>query len=149
MRSLDLFGRAPHNGSVPLASAPASARRVLVIDDDVSVTDAVSRTLRLEGYEVWAAFSASEGLALARKHLPGAIVLDLRMPLASGLDVVRAIRAVPTLETAAIAVVTGDYLPATELLDASAALGAELRYKPVYLEELVLLTRDMLNLNRA
>ena len=32
-----------------------SRARVLIVDDDVSVTDTFSRMLRLEGYEVWAA----------------------------------------------------------------------------------------------
>ena len=38
-----------------------TAARVLIVDDDVSVTDTFSRMLRLEGYEVWAALSADEG----------------------------------------------------------------------------------------
>ena len=71
--------------------------RVLIVDDDVSVTDTFSRMLRLEGYEVWAALSADEGLSLAQTHRPHAIILDLRMPLTSGLQFLRAIRAIPGL----------------------------------------------------
>ena len=79
------------------------------MDDDVSVTDTFSRMLRLEGYEVWAALSADEGLSLAQTHRPHAVILDLRMPLTSGLQFLRAIRAIPDLSNTPVAIVTGDY----------------------------------------
>ena len=134
-----------HNGAVPLPSAVGSTTsRVLIVDDDVSVTDTFSRMLRLEGYEVWAALSADEGLGLAQAHRPHAVILDLRMPLTSGLQFLRAIRAIPGLTSTPVAIVTGDYY----LDDAQAAeiraLGAELRYKPLWLEELVTLARELL-----
>ena len=123
----------------------ATASRVLIVDDDVSVTDTFSRTLRLEGFEVWAALSADEGLSLAQTHRPHAIVLDLRMPLTSGLQFLRAIRTIPGLANTPVAIVTGDYY----LEDAQAgeirALGAQLHYKPLWLEELVTLARTLLD----
>ena len=87
----------------------AAAPRVLIVDDDVSVADTFSRTLRLEGYEVWSALSADEGLTLAQTHRPQAVILDLRMPLTSGLQFLRAIRAIPGLTNTPVAIVTGDY----------------------------------------
>lgn len=121
-----------------------TASRVLIVDDDVSVTDTFSRMLRLEGFEVWAALSADEGLSLAQAHQPHAIILDLRMPLTSGLQFLRAIRAIPNLTNIPVAIVTGDYyldeMQAAEI----EALGAELRYKPLWLEELVMLARQLL-----
>jgi CheY-like chemotaxis protein len=100
--------------------------------------------LRLEGYEVWAALSADEGLRLAQTHTPHVIILDLRMPLTSGLQVLRALRAIPGLSSTPVAIVTGDYY----LDDAQAAeiqsLGAQLRFKPLWLEELVTLARELL-----
>ena len=118
--------------------------RVLIVDDDVSVTDTFSRMLRLEGYEVWAALSADEGLSLAQAHRPHAIILDLRMPLTSGLQFLRAIRAIPSLTNVPVAIVTGDYyLDETQAAEIQ-ALGADLRYKPLWLEELVILARDLL-----
>jgi len=118
--------------------------RVLIVDDDVSVADTFSRTLRLEGYEVWAALSADEGLSLAQTHQPHAIILDLRMPLTSGLQFLRAIRAIPSLTSVPVAIVTGDYYLDETQASEIQALGAELRYKPLWLEELVTLARDLL-----
>src|SRR5919106_5913353 len=124
----------------------STAPRVLIVDDDGATADSFSRTLRLEGYEVWAALSADEGLTLAQTHQPHAVILDLRMPLTSGLQFLRAVRAIPGLTTTPVAIVTGDYYleeaQATEIKD----LGAELRYKPLWLEELVTLARELLKI---
>jgi DNA-binding response OmpR family regulator len=128
--------------SAPEASAPAP--RVLIVDDDVGVTNLFSRTLRLEGYEVWAGHTADEGVSLARIHRPHAIILDLRMPLTSGLQVLRAIRAIPGLSQTPVAIVTGDYYLAEAQSQEIRALGAELRYKPLWLDELVTLARELL-----
>jgi adenylate cyclase len=122
----------------------STAPRVLIVDDDGATADSFSRTLRLEGYEVWAALSAEEGLTLAQTHLPHAIVLDLRMPLTSGLQFLRAIRAIPGLATTPVAIVTGDYGLDDEARDEIKVLGAELRFKPIWIEELVTLARELL-----
>ncbi len=129
--------------STPAEGTPA---RVLIVDDDVSVTDTFSRMLRLEGYEVWAALSADEGLGLAQKHRPHAIILDLRMPLTSGLQFLRAIRAMAGLVDTPVAIVTGDYYLDEAHAAEIKALGAELRYKPLWLEELVTLARELLHI---
>ena len=103
--------------------------------------------LRLEGYEVWAALSADEGLTLAQTHRPHAVILDLRMPLTSGLQFLRAIRAIPGLTNTPVAIVTGDYYLDKAQEEEIEALGAELRYKPLWLEELVTLARELLNVS--
>ena len=123
----------------------SAAPRVLIVDDDVAVTDTFSRTLRLEGYEVWAALSAEEGLSLAQTHRPNAVILDLRMPLTSGLQFLRAVRAIPGLTSTPVAIVTGDYALDDGQQDEIKALGAELRFKPIWLEELVTLARELLD----
>ena len=122
----------------------STAPRVLIVDDDPATADTFSRTLRLEGYEVWAGLSAEEGLSLAQTHQPNVIVLDLRMPLTSGLQLLRAIRAIPGLASTPVAIVTGDYGLEDEMRDEIAALGAELRFKPIWIEELVTLARELL-----
>ena len=125
-------------------SGSSPAPRVLIVDDDPATADTFSRTLRLEGYEVWAGLSAEEGLSLAQLHQPNVIVLDLRMPLTSGLQLLRAIRAIPGLASTPVAIVTGDYGLEDEMRDEIRALGAELRFKPIWIEELVTLARELL-----
>lgn len=139
-----------HTTMAPVSSAPSiderrTPSRILIVDDDVSVTDSFSRMLRLEGYEVWAAFSADEGLTLAQTHRPHAVILDLRMPLTSGLQFLRAIRAIPDLTNVPVAIVTGDYYLDEAHAAEIKALGAELKYKPMWLDELVVLARKLIN----
>jgi DNA-binding response OmpR family regulator len=120
------------------------APRVLIVDDDATVTELFSRILRLEGFEVWAAHTAEDGVALARTHQPHAVILDLRMPLAGGLQLLRALRALPGLAQTPVTIVTGDYYLAEEQVQEIRSLSAELRFKPLWLDELVTLARDML-----
>ena len=130
---------------MPPQETRAPNARVLIVDDDVSVTELFARMLRLEGFEVWAAHSADEGLVLAQTHRPHAVILDLRMPLTSGVQVLRSLRAIPSMQHTPVTIVTGDYYLAesqrTEIRD----LGAEVRFKPLWLDELVTLARDMLH----
>ena len=100
--------------------------------------------LRLDGHEVWAALSCDEGLRLAERHDPDVIILDLRMPAASSLRILQAIRAVPTLKDTPVAIVTGDYHAGADDVLQMKDLGATLRYKPFWLDELVALAREML-----
>ena len=126
-----------------LSGSPPAAR-VLIVDDDSSVTDTFSRMLRLEGHEVWAALSAHEGLKLAHSHRPTAVIVDLRSPLATSMDLVRTLKAMPHLARTPMAVVTGDYYPKPDHVTELTALGVDLRYKPLWLDELVGLARHLL-----
>jgi CheY-like chemotaxis protein len=125
-------------------SPTLSIARILIVDDDVSVTEAFARTLRLDGHEVWSARSADEGLNLARIHRPHAIIVDLRMSLAGALQFLRAVRLIPALADTPVAIVTGDYyLDEYQELELQ-ALGAQLHYRPLWLGELVTLARELL-----
>ena len=130
---------------MPRQQATSPNARVLIVDDDVSVTELFARMLRLEGFEVWAARSADEGLALAQTHRPHAVILDLRMPLTSGLQVLRALRGLPGMQHTPVTIVTGDYYLAESQTSEIQSLGADVRFKPLWLEELVALARDMLH----
>src|SRR4029077_11921661 len=117
--------------------------RLLIVHDNANVADSFSRSLRLQGYEVWAAPSADEGLALAQVHCPNAIILDLRMPLAASLSFLRAVRAHPELTTIPVAIVTSDsHLEGPQEHEIQ-ALGAQLHFTPVSPDELATLARDL------
>jgi DNA-binding response OmpR family regulator len=67
-------------------------QRVLVIDDDPSVTSVLKRGLSYEGFVVDTASSGVEGLAVAREHAPDVVILDIMMPGMDGLEVLRRLR---------------------------------------------------------
>jgi two-component system response regulator RegX3 len=69
------------------------ARRVLVVEDEPSLADAVRYNLEREGFVVDVAADGRLGLERFRASPPSLVVLDLMLPEVSGLDVCRAIRA--------------------------------------------------------
>jgi DNA-binding NtrC family response regulator len=68
------------------------AARVLVVDDEINIREAMSAILRDEGYEVSAAASAEEAMALLGGDCFQVVVSDMRMDGQSGLDLLRWIR---------------------------------------------------------
>ena len=66
--------------------------RVLVIEDDDAVRDALRRALLLAGYDVLQAPNGEEGLLRAQGDVPDAIVLDLGLPDIDGMQVCRTLR---------------------------------------------------------
>jgi DNA-binding response OmpR family regulator len=120
---------------------------ILIIDDDEGVTETFARMLRLEGYRVRTAFTAENGLQEARATHPDAIILDLRMPLIDGLGFLRRLREHESHEMqreTPVAIVTGDYFLEDDISSELRELGAKLRFKPLWLEDLVGLARNLL-----
>ncbi|HEX9603192.1 MAG TPA: response regulator [Myxococcales bacterium] len=70
--------------------------RILIVDDDEPFRVAMRNAFLRRGYEVSLAGSAGEAQALLRQETPDYAVVDLRMPGPSGLEVVRALRALPS-----------------------------------------------------
>jgi DNA-binding response OmpR family regulator len=70
---------------------------ILVVDDEPSLRDAVSYTLRKEGYRVEIAASGNEAIQAARRSRPDAIVLDVMLPGLDGLQVCRTLRSESTV----------------------------------------------------
>lgn len=66
--------------------------RILVIDDDPTVTSVLKRGLAFEGYAVDTAGTGMQGLTIARDHTPDLVILDLMMPGLDGFDVLGRLR---------------------------------------------------------
>lgn len=68
------------------------AEKILVVEDERKISRFLELELNHEGYEVLAAYDGREGLALAISEEPDLIILDLMLPLMSGIEVCRRLR---------------------------------------------------------
>jgi two-component system OmpR family response regulator len=68
-------------------------QRVLVVDDEPSIVDAVATSLRYEGFDVEEAATGRAALASAQNKPPDMIVLDIMLPDLDGIEVTRRLRA--------------------------------------------------------
>lgn len=127
-----------------MAARKVDQNSILIVDDDEAVTQTFARMLELEGYAVRTAVNAETGLRAASEHMPDAIILDLRMPLVDGLGFLRRLRAHDEQREVPVAIVTGDYFLDDAVSTELRELGAELRFKPLWLEDLVGLARNLL-----
>ncbi|HEY7584734.1 MAG TPA: response regulator transcription factor [Acidimicrobiia bacterium] len=66
--------------------------RVLVVEDEPAITEALQYAFELEGFEVESATNGRAGLDAVRRRPPAVVVLDLMLPGMSGLDVCRQVR---------------------------------------------------------
>jgi two-component system OmpR family response regulator len=73
-------------------SKPSTGQRILVVDDETSISDLISTSLRFVGFEVRTAATGSQALAVAEEFKPHAIVLDVMLPDQDGFEVCRQIR---------------------------------------------------------
>jgi DNA-binding response OmpR family regulator len=70
-----------------------SSRRVLVVDDDATIADAVAARLRSEGFEVSTAADGPSAVVAVQEQQPDLVVLDVMLPGFDGLEVCRRIQA--------------------------------------------------------
>jgi len=97
----------------PFATDPSSIvqsddrRAVLVVDDVSDVTEMLSVLLTHAGYEVFAASSAYEAIALARTRHFDMVISDIGMPEMNGYELAEALRSEPGYESVPMVAVTG------------------------------------------
>lgn len=68
------------------------AQKILIVDDELPIIQALSYNLNHTGYQVFVARDGEEALIQARQHMPDLIILDLMLPKMDGLDVCRILR---------------------------------------------------------
>jgi PAS domain S-box-containing protein len=89
------------------AQAPATMRRILVVDDEADVADSMAMLLKTCGHEVVTAYDGATAIEAARTHWPEVVLLDVGMPGMDGLEVARRLREVPELLGVRLIALTG------------------------------------------
>src|SRR5512141_992467 len=67
-------------------------KRLLVIEDDIDVSEMLVAYFTSQGYEVFNAMTGGDGIALARSKFPNLVLLDVMLPDMDGFDVCRVLR---------------------------------------------------------
>jgi adenylate cyclase len=118
---------------------------ILVVDDVEANRDILVTRLEASGYRSVQAADGEEALAMARRHLPDLILLDVMMPKIDGIEVCRRLKADPTMPFTPIILVTAK----TDSKDVVAGLDAgadEYLTKPIDQPSLVARVRGALRL---
>lgn len=83
-------------------------RTLLVVDDDESILGTYGSALRHAGYNVFTAVTGTQGIELARRHLPDLILCDINMPGLDGRNVLQTLREDANLALKQIVLMTGN-----------------------------------------
>src|SRR5205823_7314475 len=76
-----------YNWPTSCTGVPRMAYRVLVVDDETAIREAIRMTLEYEGYKIDEARSGQEGIDKSTKTPYDAILLDIKMPVLDGIEV--------------------------------------------------------------
>jgi two-component system, OmpR family, alkaline phosphatase synthesis response regulator PhoP len=74
------------------------SQKILLVDDEEDILEFLSYNLIKDGFEILTANNGAKGLALAIKHKPDLVILDVMMPEMDGVDVCQRIRELPELD---------------------------------------------------
>ena len=66
--------------------------KIMVVDDEEDMVDAVKMVLEIEGYEVIVAYDGDEALQKAEAEMPDLILLDMKMPRKIGIEVCKILK---------------------------------------------------------
>ena len=105
-----------------------NAGKVLVVDDDASVRKSLRRLIRAAGYDVETLEDAAAYLERAAERPPACLILDIRMPGMSGLDLLRVVAGTPRALPIVLISGHGDEEVRAQALDAGAV---DVLYKPL------------------
>ena len=123
-----------------------NGRRILVVDDEPSIVDAVSTALRYEGYEVTEASTGREALEAVAIGNPDLVVLDWMLPDIEGIEVGRRMRA-RGFKTAVLFLTAKDGVE--DKVEALRAGGDDYVTKPFSLAEIVARAEAILRRTRS
>lgn len=83
-----------------------SKGKILVVDDEVNITQILEFSIGAEGYEVIAAQNGEEAIDKARREQPDLIILDIMMPIIDGYEACRILKANPLTKNIPVILLT-------------------------------------------
>jgi two-component system alkaline phosphatase synthesis response regulator PhoP len=80
--------------------------KILVVDDEVNITQILEFSIGAEGYEVLSASNGEEAIDKARREQPDLIILDIMMPKIDGYEACRILKANPLTKSIPVVLLT-------------------------------------------
>jgi two-component system, response regulator RegA len=117
-----------------MSSQAEPARSLLIVEDDDRLRERLARALRGRGYETREAADYEAAIRHAREDSPEYLLVDLRIPGGSGLDVVREIKAI---DASTVVVVLTGYGSIATAVEAVRLGAAEYLTKPADADQIV------------
>jgi CheY-like chemotaxis protein len=88
-------------------NSSVSARKILVVDDNVDAAMSLAQLLELDGHESQAVYGALEALAFVPQFRPDIVLLDIGLPEMNGYEVAQRLRQMPGLAPIKLIALTG------------------------------------------
>src|SRR5271154_7602518 len=122
---------------------------ILVVDDSSEIRQLFSGCLREEGYEVLDAATGQQGLKLTRAHFPDLVLLDVRLPDISGVEVCRQIKVNPALKDVFVALCSGEATGDEHKVNGFQTGADEYLVKPFGIQELLARVQTLVRLRNT
>ena len=124
----------------------SDTKRILVVDDDPDLVEAVTMKLESEKYQVVKAYDGVEAWKKIKEERPDLIILDVMMPEKNGYRVCEELKKDPKYKDITVILLTavGEAVPKTQYthMDGKTALADEFIPKPIDMDELMEIVKD-------
>jgi two-component system cell cycle response regulator DivK len=118
-------------------------KKILVVEDTEDNRQILRDLLDMAGYEMIEAHDGAEGVAMAERHRPDLILMDIQMPVMDGYEATRRIKAIPELRTIPVVAVTSYALSGDEARTREAGCDAYIA-KPYSPRQLLAKVREII-----
>jgi PAS domain S-box-containing protein len=122
---------------------------ILVVDDNIAIRRLFSTCLRDAGYHVLEAATGQEGLQIARTSFLELVLLDVRLPDISGVEVCRQIKSDPSLQDVFVALCSGEATSDENKVNGLQTGADEYLIKPFGIQELLARVQTLIRLRNT
>jgi two-component system, OmpR family, alkaline phosphatase synthesis response regulator PhoP len=121
---------------------------IMIIDDDPEVVRVLKAGMEADGYNTVVGYDGQQALVLARTHKPDLIIMDVQMPMTSGLKALTFLRQAPETKATPVLFLSGARSDTIYPVVDSDKRAVFVK-KPIDLEQISALVRDLLSQHRS
>lgn len=139
--------QAASNSSNPAEQTTANQKKIMIVEDEKVLADALAIKFQHEGFQVFKAENGQVGLDMIKENKPDVVLLDLMMPVMDGKTMLRKLREVPDFKYLPVVVLTNagevDNIRETKQYDNASAFLIKSNINP---EDVVKVVKDLLRI---